>query len=448
MMRMADGPRDACRRTIAVAMVIVASIGLTSCASQPPAPPRRHPVQQYRETSLALLETAAAVVEMAAAERGMDYTAERPRVIARQVLTRLDAYQQDPWSHLVEEVERGWNTLPPLHVDMRRAEWATALLDRFVYSATFELTGQVRQNKLKNDLSELVGAAPDNRALRRQGISEWNAVGKMIGKALEVEDLRRFYGREAGSAAPGSGESCVILAHMGAFLERPENSMSAFRRALEMGADGIECDLRLAGDGTVFVLHDSDLLRLTGARRNLHEMTREEVLELRLRDPRLPGMPGREAPAMLTEVLEELPTTATLWLELKPDESALLSERVGDLLAAHEHRNRIIVSSFSGLLLEPLMKRFPDMRFAVEYPRIDELDVEMLSESEDARRLIVSSRLASQLDPTVVEQIQAAGIETAEFAPSRFEAIRRAYRAGIGYIQTNRVDRAVFLRGH
>ena len=41
-----------------------------------------------------------------------------------------------------------------------------------------------------------------------------------------------------------------------------------------------------------------------------------------------------------------------------------------------------------------------------------------------------------------------AGIETAEFAPSRFDAIRRAYRAGISYIQTNRVDRAVFLRGH
>lgn len=43
----------------------------------------------------------------------------------------------------------------------------------------------------------------------------------------------------------------------------PENSLAAFRAALEMGA-GIECDVRLSGDGEVLVVHDPDLERLTG----------------------------------------------------------------------------------------------------------------------------------------------------------------------------------------
>ena len=49
--------------------------------------------------------------------------------------------------------------------------------------------------------------------------------------------------------------------------------------------------------------------------------------------------------------------------------------------------------------------------------------------------------LADATEPTEV------GLETAEFAPSRFDAIERAYRQHISYVQTNRVDRAVYLRG-
>ena len=41
----------------------------------------------------------------------------------------------------------------------------------------------------------------------------------------------------------------------------PENSMAAFRAAMEMGA-GIECDVRLSADGEVIVFHDHDLRRL------------------------------------------------------------------------------------------------------------------------------------------------------------------------------------------
>jgi len=56
----------------------------------------------------------------------------------------------------------------------------------------------------------------------------------------------------------------------------PENSIAAFRAAIELGA-GIECDVRLSGDGDVMVFHDHDLRRLCASALAV-ESTRAELL--------------------------------------------------------------------------------------------------------------------------------------------------------------------------
>jgi glycerophosphoryl diester phosphodiesterase len=48
-----------------------------------------------------------------------------------------------------------------------------------------------------------------------------------------------------------------IVAHRGASRERPENTLPAFTRALELGADGVELDVHLRADGTLVVHHDA-----------------------------------------------------------------------------------------------------------------------------------------------------------------------------------------------
>jgi glycerophosphoryl diester phosphodiesterase len=56
-----------------------------------------------------------------------------------------------------------------------------------------------------------------------------------------------------------------IVAHRGGSRLAPENTLPAFERAVELGADAIEIDVRLTSDGTVVVFHDEDTARLTGA---------------------------------------------------------------------------------------------------------------------------------------------------------------------------------------
>ena len=52
-----------------------------------------------------------------------------------------------------------------------------------------------------------------------------------------------------------------VYAHRGASGSAPENTIAAFRRAIDMGADGIELDVHLSRDGQLMVIHDETVDR-------------------------------------------------------------------------------------------------------------------------------------------------------------------------------------------
>ncbi|MDF1790511.1 MAG: glycerophosphodiester phosphodiesterase family protein [Thalassobaculaceae bacterium] len=55
-----------------------------------------------------------------------------------------------------------------------------------------------------------------------------------------------------------------VIAHRGDSAHKPENSLAALDSAIAAGADAVECDVRIAGDGILVVSHDADLTRLAG----------------------------------------------------------------------------------------------------------------------------------------------------------------------------------------
>lgn len=77
----------------------------------------------------------------------------------------------------------------------------------------------------------------------------------------------------------------LIAAHRGAHLDQPENSLPAIRRAVEVGADIVEIDIRLTRDGVPILMHDETVDRTTNGTGAVAEMTLEEIRALRLRGP-------------------------------------------------------------------------------------------------------------------------------------------------------------------
>ena len=75
-------------------------------------------------------------------------------------------------------------------------------------------------------------------------------------------------------------EKPLIIAHRGASAAAPENTLAAFRQAIEDGAEGIEFDVQTARDGAPVVFHDFNLKRIIGREGRVADLTSAELQNL------------------------------------------------------------------------------------------------------------------------------------------------------------------------
>jgi glycerophosphoryl diester phosphodiesterase len=106
--------------------------------------------------------------------------------------------------------------------------------------------------------------------------------------------------------------SPIIVAHRGASAERPENTMTAFERAVEVGADAVEFDVRITADGVAVILHDADVARTTDGVGLVRDLTLTEVKGLRISS----GASAEEVPT-LEEALRYLSGRCAVDVEIK-----------------------------------------------------------------------------------------------------------------------------------
>jgi glycerophosphoryl diester phosphodiesterase len=108
----------------------------------------------------------------------------------------------------------------------------------------------------------------------------------------------------------------LVVGHRGVPVLHQENTLAGFRRAVALGLDAIELDVRLTRDGRAVVFHDGNAERLTGVRRAISDLTWDEISALRV------GTRGRyerpEPIPLLAEVLAEIGDAIAINIELKP----------------------------------------------------------------------------------------------------------------------------------
>ncbi|MHB8417464.1 MAG: glycerophosphodiester phosphodiesterase [Myxococcales bacterium] len=146
-----------------------------------------------------------------------------------------------------------------------------------------------------------------------------------------------------------------VLAHRGASAERPENTETAFQRALELGADGVELDVMRCGSGEVVVVHDPELSRLAGQPVQVAAAPWSVLRGLDVGswfDRRFAGT----RLLLLQEALELLGPATLVNVELKGEGRGdpRLAARVAGILSQQPLPERFLVSSFNPLLLRQL----------------------------------------------------------------------------------------------
>lgn len=134
----------------------------------------------------------------------------------------------------------------------------------------------------------------------------------------------------------------LVLAHRGASARETENTLAAFRRAIALGADGVELDVQRCATGEVVVFHDDTLERLAGRPERVGQLSLGALREVRLSG-------GGEIPT-LAEALEAC-GDGMVNIEIKydgvlPGGCRALVAGVAEAVARAGAAERVLVSSF------------------------------------------------------------------------------------------------------
>jgi glycerophosphoryl diester phosphodiesterase len=157
---------------------------------------------------------------------------------------------------------------------------------------------------------------------------------------LRAHQAESYY-REECLSAQRRRDPPERISHRGAHQSHPENSIGAFERAIELGADGIELDVHATRDGIVVVHHDP-IVHARHPQRPAHIAIADlEAVDLE----RFPLADGTPIPT-LSRVLDTIGTRATVYVEIKASNIEALVTRCiresGATCAVHSFDHRIV----------------------------------------------------------------------------------------------------------
>jgi len=148
----------------------------------------------------------------------------------------------------------------------------------------------------------------------------------------------------------------LILGHRGYSAKYPPNTLLAFKKAIEYGADGVELDVWRTKDGKIIVSHDGNLKKVFGVDVNVKDSTYEELLQYDLEGEKIP---------LLEEVYKELPSWAIINVEIK---SLEVIEESLKIVKKYNALKRTIFSSFELNALKMLRKLNKNVRIGILTP--------------------------------------------------------------------------------
>jgi glycerophosphoryl diester phosphodiesterase len=229
-----------------------------------------------------------------------------------------------------------------------------------------------------------------------------------------------------------------VFAHRGASAYAPENTMDAFRLAIEMETDGIELDVHMAKDGTLVVCHDFDISRTSNGSGLIKDMTFPELSVYNYRG-QFDG-PARYTIPALEEVLDLLkPTGFILNIEIKSGEIVYpgIEKKLVEEVARFGMGPRVIYSSFDHYCLRRLRYVDPMAKTGLLY---GEFLYEPWRYAAGMGAFALHPPYRTLNQPGMVDDAHKAGVDVNVWTVDEKKDILRMYDMGVDGIITNRPD--------
>lgn len=246
---------------------------------------------------------------------------------------------------------------------------------------------------------------------------------------------------------PGAAPATRLAAHRGGALLWPENSLLAFAKAVELGADYIELDIHLSGDGELVVIHDPTLERTTTGTGRVREMTREGMRALRLKD-RSGAVTDERIPTLDEVVTLAARARRQMLVEIKVDDRRQrypgIEEKALDTLDRHGMAASTVLMGFERETWRRVRALRPAIRAGAIYsPRsLEMLGTTLAAEMEEARRAGVAFLALHQalVDAATVADARRFGLTLGVWTVNEIDALRRFIDLGADLLISDRPD--------
>ena len=162
---------------------------------------------------------------------------------------------------------------------------------------------------------------------------------------------------------PAHKHKLVIIAHRGDHTEAPENTLTAYRNAINNGVDYVEIDLRTSKDGQLVIMHDGNLDRMTNGKGPLREQTLEQLKKLVVADKGHPEW-AKESIPTFSEVLQLCRKKIAIYLDFK---DASVAATVAEL-KKYGMQNSVVVYINSEQQFREWKSQAPQMPLMVSLP--------------------------------------------------------------------------------
>ncbi|MFD3259868.1 glycerophosphodiester phosphodiesterase [Paenibacillus lentus] len=235
----------------------------------------------------------------------------------------------------------------------------------------------------------------------------------------------------------------INFAHRGAAGHCPENTMIAFRRALELGANGIETDVQMTKDGHLVLIHNETLQHTTGSPEWVKDVTLAELSSKEAGSWFHEDFRGEKIPTLeqLLELVKPLDTIINLELKNGLVRYPGLERKVIEMVRRFGLAERVIISSFNHYSLVECKQIAPEIRTGILY-------MEGLYEPWNYAKRIGADALHAFQYAVIPELVAAAsehGMPYHPFTINEQSEMKALIQAGVAGIITDYPDRLAEL---
>lgn len=238
-----------------------------------------------------------------------------------------------------------------------------------------------------------------------------------------------------------------VIAHRGFSAKYPENTMTAFRKAVEAGAEAIELDVHLTKDKKVIVHHFFNLGTTDNGEGRIFEKDSEYIRSLDAGGWFNPKFKGEKIP-FLEEVINEFRDTIFYEIELKSISGKEHADAVLEVVKKYNILSKVEFTSFQYPLLSYIKRKIPSaITGFIDRPKPDWMDV------ETSRKSAISNLLLNEVDflhcrleiydRQLVKDIHNMGVKAHIGICDTEEEIRRALELGVDQFCSNNVQLAL-----